>query len=49
VGVAGIQKYFAYCVATDSSGLYKKILESGAFGPDRRQPDAVLTGSARML
>jgi hypothetical protein len=25
LGVAGIQKYFAYCVATDSSGLYKKI------------------------
>jgi len=25
MGVAGIQKYFAYCVATDSSGLYKKI------------------------
>jgi hypothetical protein len=25
LGVAGIQRYFAYCVATDSSGLYKKI------------------------
>lgn len=25
MGVAGIRKYFAYCVATDSSGLYKKI------------------------
>jgi hypothetical protein len=25
LGVAGIQKYFAYCVATDSSGLYKRI------------------------
>lgn len=25
LGVTGIQKYFAYCVATDSSGLYKKI------------------------
>ncbi|MEP7364993.1 MAG: Piwi domain-containing protein [Acidobacteriota bacterium] len=24
-GIEGIQKYFAYCVATDSSGIYKKI------------------------
>lgn len=26
LSAAGIQKYFAYCVATDSSGLYKKIV-----------------------
>jgi hypothetical protein len=26
LGVQGIQRYFAYCVATDSSGIYKKIV-----------------------
>lgn len=29
LGVEGVEKYFSYCVATDSSGLYKRIAVLG--------------------